>query len=456
MIEAPSLPGRRWPCVRSYEPWQLYLELCRTERLDPQVVGVLQQRQLRELLRYAREFVPYYRQTFDGIAEDAPLEAFPILSRRDIQCCRREELTPRRLPAGLRLAGTIRTSGSTGEPVVVNYTQARSAWYAAHMLRYLDWIGVDQSRTLAAIRHVTDMPDEMRAELANGVECSSWDAALLGLIETGPGHVLSIDQDPRVQYQWLKRVQPQYLVSHPSNLQRLSELARAHGAPGTLERIISFGEAITEEQRDDIRDGLCAPVYDIYSCRELGVLASECGACGLYHVHAENVILEVVDDDGTPCKPGETGRVVLTGLTSFAMPLVRYDIGDRARLPVKAAWCPRVRGLPSLVSIEGRTLPPLLVGGGQRRDPMALVAALNGLSTKLGILQFSVTQTAADEVVIDAVIRPNSHRAAVGTALVAAALRFFETDAVHVDLDLGEKPLLTDAGKAPPVVKCLI
>ena len=69
---------------------------------------------------------------------------------------------------------------------------------------------------------------------------------------------------------------------------------------------------------------------DLYAAREIGQIAFQCPEGPGYHLCSEAVLCELVDDDGLPVGPGEYGRVVLTSLYNFAMPFIRYDIGDYA------------------------------------------------------------------------------------------------------------------------------
>src|SRR6185295_14515719 len=92
-------------------------------------------------------------------------------------------------------------------------------------------------------------------------------------------------------------------------------------------------------------------VVDVYSSEECGQIALQCPEHEQYHVQSESVLVEVLDDEGRPCAPGTIGRVVLTTLQNFAMPLIRYDIGDFAE-PGPA--CPCGRALPVLTRIVGR------------------------------------------------------------------------------------------------------
>ena len=86
-----------------------------------------------------------------------------------------------------------------------------------------------------------------------------------------------------------------------------------------------------------------------------------------YHVQSEGVFVEVVDDRGRPCAPGEVGRVLVTPLHNLAMPLIRYDIGDAVEL---GPPCPCGRGLPVLRRILGRTQNMLVLPSGERRWPL--------------------------------------------------------------------------------------
>jgi phenylacetate-CoA ligase len=69
------------------------------------------------------------------------------------------------------------------------------------------------------------------------------------------------------------------------------------------------------------------------------------------HVNADSVLVEVLRD-GRPAPPGAPGKIVVTDLSNFAMPLVRYQVGDVGVLSDRR--CPCGRGLPLLESIEGR------------------------------------------------------------------------------------------------------
>jgi phenylacetate-CoA ligase len=127
---------------------------------------------------------------------------------------------------------------------------------------------------------------------------------------------------------------------------------RARGLDLRFERIASVAAVLSEDVRAACREVLGANPIDGYGAHEVGYLACECPVCGLYHINAEANLVEILHEDGSPCAPGETGRVVLTSLYNYAMPFIRYEIGDYATLGPARVKCP-VR-LPTLKRIIGR------------------------------------------------------------------------------------------------------
>jgi phenylacetate-CoA ligase len=133
-------------------------------------------------------------------------------------------------------------------------------------------------------------------------------------------------------------------------------------------------------------------VVDLYSANEVGYLALQCPEHGRYHEQAESLLLEVLDEAGRPCGPGSTGRVVVTALWNYAMPLIRYEIGDYAEV---AGPCPCGRGLPALGRILGRTRNMIALPTGERIWPSLGVASMRSLAP---ILQCQIVQHALDRL----------------------------------------------------------
>src|SRR5208282_3820411 len=160
-------------------------------------------------------------------------------------------------------------------------------------------------------------------------------------------------------------VNPDYLLSHTSNLELLAGmlLDEPQRFP-RLRTVQAISETLSEEAEARIERAFAAPVKNLYSCAEAGYLASPCPKGHGLHIHAENVIFEVLDEADQPCQPGATGRVVLTTLHNFRTPFIRYEIGDEVTLGQER--CPCGRGLPLLTRVFGKRRPTFIVAGRRR------------------------------------------------------------------------------------------
>jgi phenylacetate-CoA ligase len=127
----------------------------------------------------------------------------------------------------------------------------------------------------------------------------------------------------------------------------------------------------------------------MYSSQEVGYIALQCPDSDRYHVQAENVLVEILDDAGQPCPTGQIGRVVVTALHNFALPLLRYDIGDFAE---PAPRCVCGRGLPALERIVGRQRNMLRLPSGERRWPSIELANTSAVTDFPPIHQFQLIQ----------------------------------------------------------------
>lgn len=128
------------------------------------------------------------------------------------------------------------------------------------------------------------------------------------------------------------------------------------------------------------------------SSQEVGIIAIQCPDSSLYHTMAENLIVEIVREDGSRCEVGETGRVVITDLSNLATPLLRYDIGDYAEL---GPLCPCGRGLSTLKRIHGRRRNMVTLPDGRRHWPLVGFQKYRDIAP---VLQYQLIQDAADHI----------------------------------------------------------
>jgi phenylacetate-CoA ligase len=133
---------------------------------------------------------------------------------------------------------------------------------------------------------------------------------------------------------------------------------------------------------------------DIYSAQEVGYIALQCPRFEHYHVQAENLLVEILDEQDNSCEPGQIGRVIVSSLHNFAMPLIRYDIGDYAEA---GAQCACGRRLPVLKRILGRVRNMLTLPDGRRRWPSFPSSAWSHVAP---ITQLQMVQKSRDAILL--------------------------------------------------------
>ncbi|MGI9222210.1 MAG: hypothetical protein ACR2QS_14370, partial [Woeseiaceae bacterium] len=239
-------------------------------------------------------------------------------------------------------------SGSTGSPMEF-FTDLRSkAYRKATVFRNRRWLGIEIGEPVV---HIWGSPiDQERAEALRGrIHAGITRETFLSAYEIGDAEFLKYAEV-------LRRSGASLLIAYPSVL---SEFARFCGSRSIrfpkLRAVIVSAEALYEHHRRVIEENLGVRLYNRYGCREVGDIAHEIpGQPGLV-VNSDRVLVEIVDERGEPCAVGEQGRILVTDLDNFGMPLIRYDIGD------SAAWAPAGSGggrlpYPILESVEGRSL----------------------------------------------------------------------------------------------------
>ena len=351
---APSaVAGVVWPPLAAGEAAYLaalMYQLEQSQWLPADSIALRQHEQLVETATHAETHSVYFRSrmqaaglrpeqlsTLDG------LRRLPVMRRRDVQAAG-ETLFCTQIPRAHAPVAESSTSGSSGEPVVVKRTAVSRLMWLALTLREHLWQQRDFRGRLAVIRNDYLQSDQ--------VDFPTWGPPASLLFETGASHALAVRAGVARQLEWLQSIDPEYLLVYPSNLAELIDRFEQRGLRlPRLRQIRTINETLTPDVRAAARRILGAGIADTYSSAEVGVIAVQCPVSGLYHVMAESLIVELLDEQDKACVPGQVGRVVVTDLHNFATPLIRYDLGDYAEM---ADACPCGRGLPALKRIAGR------------------------------------------------------------------------------------------------------
>jgi phenylacetate-CoA ligase len=294
--------------------------------------------------------------TAADLATPGGLQRLPVLTRRALQTA--ADIFCETVPEAHSPVFETRTSGSTGEPVVVRRTAVSQ----------MDWLATTLREHLWHNRNFAKPACTIRANILKSARAKDWGEPVNLLFESGPLLGLPITLDIAKQLRLIADFKPAFLIIYPSNLAALARLCRDKkiNLPD-LRQILTMGETLSSETRALAAETFGANIADMYSSQELGTIALQCPVSPLYHVMAENLIVEVLDADGAPCPEGETGRLVITDLRNFATPLIRYDIGDYGEV---GPPCPCGRGLPTLSRILGRERNLILMPDGTRHWPL--------------------------------------------------------------------------------------
>jgi phenylacetate-CoA ligase len=402
-----QVEGIAWPALAGgTQPLMLatLLQLEQSQWLSPAELRQRQYRQVEKLLAHVEKAMPFYRPALDacGWRAGRPLDddlwaALPILTRRQVQEAA-TALHCRTIPPQHGEIVEDTTSGSLGMPLKVLKTALEQFFWNVFTLREELWHARDLAGKFAAIRHDRDRPADARGVHARRFE--TWGSPVAAVYPTGPAVMLDNRCSVAEQAEWLRQEAPDYLLSFGVNLLFLARHCRDTGLKlPSLRGLRSSGMVLSTETREICREVFGLEIVDMYSAVETGYIALQCPEHPHYHVQAENTLVEVLDADGRLCRPGEIGRVVVTPLHNFAMPLLRYAIGDHAEV---GEPCPCGRGLPVLRRILGRTRDMLLLPNGDRRFPEYGQKALANLSA---LIQHQVVQTSLEDIEVRLVVR---------------------------------------------------
>lgn len=285
---------------------------------------------------------------------------------------------------------TKATAGSTGEPLLLHYTKESYDWRVAISRRGYGWAGYEEGMRQVSIWGIfaigkrpfyADLKDRILAEMAGRIVVNS----------------LKFDVETKRQcLATINRAQPVTVVGYANPLYKFAQFVNEQGGltarPGS---VISAAEKIFPYQRAEIERAFGCPMFETYGSREFMLIGSECDRKSGLHLSVENLLIEVIKDDGQPAQPGESGDLVITDLHNFGMPFIRYRIGDMA--VASDAVCSCGRGLPLLQQIVGRTLDIIRTRNGTHVPGEFFPHLLKEVK---GVLQFQVEQTDLDTLII--------------------------------------------------------
>lgn len=310
--------------------------------------------------------VPFFRD----YAETAWSSGLRTMSRSDLR------VDPERFfPDGSDCEGMVyhETSGTTGTKIKLHSHPVTGECYMALLEKALEWSGVkiergpNQVAVILVFHHTTTLTYPQICPVLG-------DAAFIRL-NLHPTHWKNLDD----RLVFLDHCSPQVFTGTPLSLVELAKFPMKQ-KPKAL---VTTSMALLPATRAFLEEHFQCPLIDLYSLAECRCVAARSDD-GHLRLLAHDVFVEILDEDGKLCQPGQVGEIVLTGGRNPYLPLLRYRTGDFAAMH----WSDD--GEPLLSSLEGRAPVSFQLADGSLRNNMEVTRAL----ADLPLTQFALHQEA--------------------------------------------------------------
>ena len=360
----------------------------------------LQRKRLVKLIRYTRSNSPYYKELYAGLKDVFQLSDLPPVTKPELMAHFDDVLTDRNITmkriddftSDLGNIGRMiddkylifKTSGSTGNPAVVLY----------------DKQNIDVSSAIAAFRTFARKEDYDKfmkhgkktagvfADYGFYLACGMSKYLQLKMPHKKTKINVDVNAPEAKIISDLNAFQPSMLSGYPSNLALLADFKELDIHPDV---VITGGELLTDQIRKKLEDRFGCYVQTHYSCTEGGEIACECEERHL-HINEDWVIVEPVDKDNKPVPYGKmSDKVLITNLSNYIQPFIRYELTDRVIVHEERCKCGRTS---HWLEIEGRTDDILEFENGIRIAPMSLYKVLEEVPDirRFQLIQRSLTK----------------------------------------------------------------
>ena len=404
----------------------------------------LQLSALQNLLRHAAQTCPYYAELWqqaglspDQVQDLTDLQQWPLLTRDVI---RQHRLRMRTMAPLERISKA--TGGSSGEPLQFDLDAGSNDRRTAMMYRGYGWAGgAPGSKQLYVWgSHLGSVPTWKRwkANLHHHLDRH----LILSCFEFTPDRM-------QIHLQRWNRYRPEVVVGYTNPLYEFARYCEQSGhVPFAPRSIIVGAEKLHDFQRETLTRVFRAPVFETYGSREFMLIGAECEHHTGLHLSMENLLVEILDDEGRTTPAGEEGNVVITDLFNYGMPFIRYVNGDRAVAGFEL--CPCGRGLPLLRKVVGRQLDTLTTPDGRKVPGEFFPHLIKEFPT---IRRFQVIQEAVERISLKLVV--DGGLTLADREQLLSEIRKCAGHVVDIQLQLVDDIPLTKAGKHRVVVHAL-
>lgn len=351
----------------------------------------LQWERLEHLLSYAAENSLFYRQILQniGVASTAGMmiEQFrqiPITTKREIRN-NLEDFVSRQFDKENLIRA--KTGGSTGVSLNLFFDERCQQKRNAAQMMGDRWAGWDLGMKTASIWGNPPVARTFKQKVRQQL----MDRAF---------YLDTMEMDERSMMEFVARwrgQKPGAVFGHAHSIYVLSKFLLAESIHDLRPRaIVATSMMLLDHERKIIEQAFNCPVTNRYGCEEVGLIACECERHNGMHINMSHVYVEVLDEHGNPVKDGEPGKIVLTDLNNYAMPLIRYRVEDVGVVSKRQCACGR--GFPILERLEGRIADFLKLPQGGLVAGVSLVERT--LTKVSGIEQMQLVQGRLHELLV--------------------------------------------------------
>lgn len=317
-------------------------------RMNAAELEEFRQQKLQRLLREALIYVPYYRnlagENLESWLEKPEISRFPILDKKLIRQ-NFDSLMHEKIDS--MQASRSSTSGSTGESLFFMISRDSILFSDAAFFRDFKYMNASPLAPQATLwgAKFDQSSDRGIKKWLKDIFKPFYFFSSYEMTENKMTEILHLIQKKKVEV----------LTSYPSPLEHLAKFAEPLNLQFPhLKAIISSSEQLHDHQRELFQRVFGVEVFNRYGSREFGCIAHECKCHDRLHIEADHLFIEILDENLDPCPPGKTGELYITNLDNFAMPLIRYRIGDMAEWHQETS-CRCGCMFPALRRVEGRS-----------------------------------------------------------------------------------------------------
>lgn len=318
-----------------------------------------QKKELYQFVCFAIQHVPYYKDMGfslsdfkeQSIYED--IRKFPILTK-DIIRKEKERLLPD-IDIGDWTFDNV-SGGTTGEPVRFRHSGKFFDFEQASKLLFDEWagrkIGDSQIRLWGSERDIISG----KKDWMNKIYRWARNEEFINTFKMS-------DDDMKAYIKRINQKHPKMILAYVQSARELGYFAKEHNIKiRPVKGMMTSAGTLSWELQNELRDIYGCPVINRYGSREMGDMACSCERGEGLHINVFSTYLEILDTEGNTCTDGERGRIITTLFKDYAMPIIRYEIGDVGSLGKEKCSCGR--GMPILSTVSGRIIDEFISADG--------------------------------------------------------------------------------------------